>query len=168
MRIEREIGEGSEWVYAYYFPSQATGQSWPHKIGRSRNDPRRRIKQQMASMQEAPVIGTLVRCESSRYTERLIHTRLAKRRLPTYGVEWFDIHPDALINALADGPQQLTIGEQISLARYAQNMTQQQLAAASGLRQATISKVEAGKDCRLSVVLEIARELKLRLALVNP
>lgn len=168
MKIDKEIGEGPEYVYAYYFPSQAKGDSWPHKIGRAKRDPLVRIQEQQASMQEMPIIGTLVKCQNSFYIEALLHTYLKSRQMAsTFGREWFDIHPMAIENALLDGPALLPIGQQIRLARLDQKFSQALLAKAAGLRQATVSDLERGRDKLLSTLLEVARELKMVLALVK-
>ncbi len=87
MLIEREIGTGPECVYAYYFPSQATASSFPHKIGKTKGDPVRRVRAQQASMQEAPVIGTLVRTENAFALEAKLHLYLKDRRISGYGTE---------------------------------------------------------------------------------
>lgn len=51
------------------------------------------------------------------------------------------------------------IGQRLSGYRLQKNLTQEELAAATGLNQKTISHAEAGKDPRLSTIIRILRAL---------
>lgn len=166
MLIERTIGQGPESVYAYWFPSQRTPLSFPHKIGHTKGDPIKRIKEQQASMQEEPIIGTLVRCRDSRALESQLHLAFKHRKLPTFGGEWFDIHPDAVVNAVVAGLPDLSWYDQLRHYRALAGLTQQQLGDSAGLRQASVSRVEAGEDVNVRTILELCRELKLRMTFV--
>ena len=51
------------------------------------------------------------------------------------------------------------IGQRLSGYRLQKNLTQEELATATGLNQKTISHAEAGKDPRLSTIIRILRAL---------
>lgn len=166
MQIEREIGTGPECVYAYYFPSQATASSFPHKIGKTKGDPVRRVRAQQASMREAPVIGTLVRTDNAFALEAQLHLYLKGRRLPAYGTEWFDIHPNAIQNCIDDGLPELAWYDQLQYHRLKAGLSQGELARRAGTRQATVSSIENGANANISSVINICKELGLRITLV--
>lgn len=166
MQIEREIGTGPESVYAYYFPSQATTSSFPHKIGKTKGDPIRRIRAQQASMQEAPVIGTLVRTDNAFALEAQLHLYLKDRRLPAYGAEWFDIHPNAIQNCIEDGLPELAWYDQLQYHRLAAGLSQAELARRAGMRQATVSAIENGANAGIHSVIRLCKELHLRMTFV--
>lgn len=167
MKIERQLGEGKEVVYAYYFPSQAKGPTWPHKIGKTKKDCFSRITQQRASMQEKPVIGTLIRCDNCDVVEKLLHFSFKKFKLKNTR-EWFDISPIAVENVWKDGLHSLNIHEQLLIARHAQRLTQTELSVSAGVRQETISYVETGQgNPSLHLIEAIANELGYKLSLVK-
>jgi DNA-binding XRE family transcriptional regulator len=166
MVIERQIGEGPESVYAYYFPSMVREGSFPHKIGRTRRDPVARVRDQQASMLEEPIIGTLVKCENCFAVESMLHIALADRRLAsTFGSEWFDIHPNAIENVIKDGPVWLPWFLQLRHHRVTQGLSQTNLGNAAGLRQETISLAENGHNISMKTFIAICEELKVRVNL---
>ena len=163
-----EFGSGSQFIYVYYFPSQAANKyQWPCKIGKTRSNPVKRIKHQHASMQEEPVIGLMIRTNNCDRDEVILHTVLREHKLSTFGDEWFKINPNVVLNAYQYSAEDMTVGMQIRMARYDQNMTQTDLATAAGLRQATISKIENDGDVQLHTICECLRELKMRIILVD-
>lgn len=86
-------------VYWYTFPAykKATG-VYPIKIGKG-DDPASRIRQQVTSMPEQPVIlGTFPHSDASNL-ERALHCVLSlrgKRKADAPGVEWFLTTPDEI------------------------------------------------------------------------
>jgi transcriptional regulator with XRE-family HTH domain len=52
------------------------------------------------------------------------------------------------------------IGQRLSAYRLQKNLSQEEIATATGLNQKTISHAEAGKDPRLSTVVKILRALE--------
>jgi transcriptional regulator with XRE-family HTH domain len=60
----------------------------------------------------------------------------------------------------------LTLGQQIKLRRYACGMSQTDLARTASVRQATVSSVENDENVEWATVREILRELKLKVRLV--
>lgn len=141
----KTIGSGSEFVYAYGFPSQKAGDAWPCKIGRSKRNPIWRIIDQQASMQERPEIWLMIKTDNSRHVERLLHIALADRRLPTFGREWFSTSPDAIEQHLAGNITAHLFGDSIRLARHSAGLSQGQLAVKANVRQGTVSSIECGK-----------------------
>ena len=166
MKIERTIGIGKECVYAYYFPSQVREGSFPHKIGKTKRSAIKRIITQQASMQEEPVIGTLIFCDNCFEVEAKLHLFLEDRKLSTFGDEWFDIHPNAIVNCFNTPLPELKWYQQLKYLRLTSNMTQTELANAADLRQATISSIENGNSCHMDTILEICRELKVHMTFV--
>lgn len=62
----------------------------------------------------------------------------------------------------------LPIHQQLQAKRLAANLSQQQVATLAGLRQATISAIEAGHDVKLSSIEKLASALGVSLVIVNP
>jgi transcriptional regulator with XRE-family HTH domain len=58
------------------------------------------------------------------------------------------------------------IGDAIRQARIAKGLSQDELASALSVTQATVSRAEQGKDSRLSTLIEIARALDLEFVLI--
>jgi DNA-binding Xre family transcriptional regulator len=166
LEIDEIIGLGNECVYSYYFPSQVTDGRFPHKIGKTKDNPTLRILSQQAGMQEKPVIGTIIWCDNCHALEQYFHLCFKEHKLDTFGDEWYNIHPSALKNVFEDGLPSLPWYEQLHYHRLRNAMTQMQLAEYADLRQATISKVESGENVNMSTILEICRELKVRMTFV--
>ena len=174
MQVLKEIGEGPESVYAYYFPRdyQPGFERWPHKIGRSKNDPFVRIKEQQASMQEEPIVSLLVHCPDSMFTEAFLHSFLIPHKLNSYGREWFNVNPGEIEEALPGSIDEVAILQrsqpihlQISTLRVAQGLKQAEFADRAGMARATVIYVEKGKSVRFSTIATLADALGMRLTL---
>lgn len=164
MHVHKQIGTGSACVYVYYFESDKFGSSWPCKIGKAK-DAIKRIKIQQASMREEPIIGLLINADNPSAVERALHAKLRGKRLPRYGKEWLLTSPDEVEGLLLpfNDFERMPLHERIRFARAQAGMSQIDLAQKSGLRQATISKIESGDDVLLSTVDKVARVLGLRI-----
>ena len=85
-----ELGTGNKWVYCFYFERDQYRAirdkkwCWKCNIGRTVNDPRRRIMEQTRGAPKAPIIPLLMRTNDDIGLERHIHDTLkAKgRHLP--------------------------------------------------------------------------------------
>ena len=64
-------------------------------------------------------------------------------------------------NMLSDSGALLILGERISQQRLQRNLTQAELAAASGVSKRTIERLEAGESSQLSNFIRILRALDL-------
>lgn len=115
-------------------------------------------------MQEEPVIGTLIRTNNSQLLEKQIHLYCAANKIENFGAEWFDVHPNAFVNAMED-LEYLPWYDQLHLARLREGLSQQQLAAYCGLGQKTISAIERGKDVKISTVLKVCEQLSHRVVI---
>lgn len=173
IHIEKTLGFGPEQVYAFYYPSQARriaglGIEQPHpiKIGRAK-DGLKRVRELSAGSPEVPVIALILRCEDSFLVERALHARLQGSRLKD---EWFQTTPDEIEwNWMDLDSPRSTLGEQLRHFRSRAGLTQQELADASGVRQATISRIESGRSVgRLDTLQTIARELGVQVSLTLP
>lgn len=61
------------------------------------------------------------------------------------------------------------LGEQLRTARLARNLTQEQLALATGVDRSSLVRIERGQqDARLSTVLRLARALDAQLVFAPP
>jgi len=105
--IERTLGEGSETVYAYYYPSYRElaelreEPDWPIKIGRTSSDLESRITSQVATtgVPEVPTIALVIRTDHSRWLEQYLHGALGLRRkhlVEAGGQEWFLTSPNEI------------------------------------------------------------------------
>ena len=82
-----ELGTGNKWVYCFYFERdqnraiRSNKWCWQCNIGRTRNDPFDRIRDQTRDAPKAPIIPLLIRTNDERTLESYIHNTLkAKRR----------------------------------------------------------------------------------------
>lgn len=169
IHIEKEIGTGTETVYAYHFPSQYVHNSnYPIKIGHAKSKFLKRIKEQQAAMQECPLVDIRIKCDHSFSLEKIIHSRLNECKLDMFGDEWFLTSPEKILEIWWDiqEAKNLSLGEQLRFFREAQGMTQAELAKASDMRQATVSNVETNPDSVMFKTIEtVAKELGLRIVL---
>lgn len=169
MHIEKEIGTGSQYIYAYHFPSEYVHNGeYPIKIGHALKSPLKRIKEQQASMKEQPVVDLLIRCDNARYLEKVIHNRLQLSKLISFGNEWFRTTPEVILDTwwTIQDTRNLSISEQLRFFRTTQKMTQTDLADAAGTRQEVISKAETNPDTMsFQTIDNIAKELGLRIVL---
>ena len=105
--IERTLGEGSETVYAYYYPSYRelaelrNEPGWPIKIGRTSSDLESRITSQVATtgVPEVPTIALVFHTDHSRWLEQYLHGALGLRRkhlVEAGGQEWFLTSPNEI------------------------------------------------------------------------
>jgi DNA-binding XRE family transcriptional regulator len=169
MHINKEIGIGSQYIYAYHFPSEYVHNGeYPIKVGHATKNPVKRIKEQQASMKEQPVIDLLIHCDNSRYVEKVIHNRLQLSKLASFGKEWFRTTPEEILDIwwTIQDTHNLSISEQIRFFRTAQKLTQTDLAEAAGTRQEVISKAETSPETMsFQTIDNIAKELGLRIVL---
>lgn len=106
-RPKRTVGDGSQSVYLYYFPSYRelatlkAEERWPCKIGRSVVDPLVRIMSQgTTALPERPCVELMMLTSDSLALESTIHGLLALRghRLDSSpGSEWFRTSPDEVV-----------------------------------------------------------------------
>ena len=77
-----ELGTGNKWVYCFYFePDQYKAMRdkkwcWKCNIGRTGNDPFKRIRDQTSGAPKAPIIPLLIRTDNERTLELYIHSIL--------------------------------------------------------------------------------------------
>lgn len=109
--VTEMIGDGSGWVYVYYFPTHRQNavskgkSSWECKIGQTDGDPHQRIKDQIGkspvSFPEEPEIPLLIKTDSPKEVEKAIHgilTALGKYMKKAPGNEWYITSPDEVKN----------------------------------------------------------------------
>lgn len=111
IRIERQIGQGPQVVYAFSYPeyrrsAKRHGRStWRIKVGWSDNpDAQARVRAQCGEgAPEWPVIHLVIRDTDARELEQLLHRTLKRRgkHLDAPGIEWFDTSPDELLELAA-------------------------------------------------------------------
>ncbi len=92
-----DIGSGSKYVYAYYYPRyRKNGEAdFPIKIGRA-NDYRERIKAQTTEIPEEAEVSVVWRTDQPEAAEKLLHGLLKfrdKHKLDAPGSEWFQTSP---------------------------------------------------------------------------
>jgi HTH-type transcriptional regulator/antitoxin HipB len=135
---------------------------------RFKNNPTKRILSSQSAMQERPVIALLMRGPDYANMERELHSRLSGCRMETFGREWFKTTPEEIekIWVLLQKVDDLSVGSQIRHFRRKLGLSQTELAKRANVRQATISNIERNEDASLSTLLEIARELRMKLTLV--
>lgn len=81
-----ELGNGDKWVYCFYFERdqyRATRDKnwcWKCNIGRTRNDPFDRIREQIRESPQNPIIPLLIKTDDEIALERHIHTILKAER----------------------------------------------------------------------------------------
>ena len=104
-----ELGQGSEFVYLYYFDndreiSLLTGKkTWACKIGYTTDDVVRRVMSQTKTARAyKPRIAVVIRSDNALYLEGVIHNafKLIDRHFgerDSIGYEWFDTCPEELI-----------------------------------------------------------------------
>ena len=153
MKIEKEIGDGNDYVYVYYNPNDKKlallegKDRWECKIGFSSSDPVQRIQDQgiQTSISREPIIGLLVRTPNGYYTEALLHKRLYQYKVISDGCgdEWFMTSPieieDILVNDILPKSKDLVkyceyeinsehkLGETLNLHRKKINLTNEKL-----------------------------------------
>ena len=106
-----DIGEGSSYVYAYYYPAyrmlaEKNGETdFPIKVGRSTDYQERIGTQSRATgMPEEPEVAVVWRTDKPEAAERMLHGHLEFRgkRLPDApGNEWFLTSPDEIRQIIA-------------------------------------------------------------------
>ena len=80
-----KLGTGNKWVYCFYFESDQyrairdKNWCWKCNIGRTRNDPFGRIRDQTSGAREHPIIPLLIRTDDERILERYVHDTLKER-----------------------------------------------------------------------------------------
>jgi len=122
IRIEKEIGAGSECVYLYFNPNDRRladleGRDiWECKIGRtSSDDPINRVLRQgiRTALSRLPTVGLVLRTQDSAALENALHSslRLVGAELPdSPGNEWFQTSParvEAWFAGFQNGIEQL-------------------------------------------------------------
>lgn len=190
MRIEKEIGDGEDYVYVYYNPNDkklATFEGrdrWECKIGFSSTDPIQRIVDQgiKTSISQDPVIGLLIRTENGYYTEALLHKHLYqyKIRSDIVGDEWFMTNPNEIENILLNDVLPISndlvkyceyqisdtnkLGNILNLHRKKVNLTNDKLTQKIGISRDTLWRCFNGNEAvSLSTVIKILSELELEI-----
>lgn len=121
--IERMIvldSDGLEYIYVYFYPTYKEMafmndvHQWPCKIGRTDQDPQKRVRQQLNSCApETPEIALVFQCENSRALENVIHNymKIHNRFIKhTFNQEWFSTNPDevlSIVQALYNSPEDI-------------------------------------------------------------
>jgi len=134
------------------------------KIGRS-TDPAKRLSQMQVGHHANLLMLHAHACENNTWFEQALHTRFKKRHIRG---EWYNVSTDEFIEAcdvLEKHYAAMLAGEklcdQLLLHRKKQGLTQQELAKKSGLRQATISKLECGSGGHIDTYTTLAATLGL-------
>lgn len=167
MKIEKEIGDGNDYVYVYYNPNDKKlalleGKNrWECKIGFSSTDPIERIRDQgiQTAISREPVVGLIVKTCNGYYTESLLHKRLYQYKILTEngGDEWFLTNPEEVENILVND----IIPESNKLVKYCEyNITKtKQLGEMLNLHR---KKINLTMD-KLSVQVDTTRDTLWRL-----
>jgi hypothetical protein len=106
--VERQVGKGSQSLYAYSFPSDRrvaeleARDSWSVKIGHSKSpDPKARVKDQLgASNSHWPVIHLVINTDDAKGLEDFLHFWLKENERQLQGrpgSEWFDTSPNMIM-----------------------------------------------------------------------
>lgn len=104
MSIDRQIGEGDGAVYVYYYDiykscAEAKGlNTWACKVGMTNRDALSRVFSQVGTAYpEAPHIGLVIKSDSAKELELILHSVLKLRgrhMIDAPGKEWFLTSPD--------------------------------------------------------------------------
>jgi len=190
MRIEKEIGDGEDYVYVYYNPNDKKlallegRERWECKIGFSSTDPIQRIIDQgiQTSISQEPIIGLLVRTENGYYTEAMLHKCLYQYKIRASGVgdEWFMTSPNEVENILLNNVLPLSndlvkyceyqisdsnkLGGILNLHRKKVNLTNDKLTQKIGVSRDTLWRCFTDDEAVcLSTVMKILSELELEM-----
>lgn len=170
MLIEHQEGpEGQGCIYAFYYPSQKSGDAWPLKIGKTRKHPFNRIGD--TSMQEEPVIATVVYTPLFSELERHLHRSFASVKMDSFGKEWFITNPANVLDAARGFLSEarsidmaaskartlspytkealLVLGQLIRINRIEKKMTVKELADRIGISRGVIQRIERGDPSSL-------------------
>jgi DNA-binding XRE family transcriptional regulator len=170
IKVLQTVGSGNESVYVYYFESLKKDERWPCKIGFAKNSVEKRIKQQSASMLEAPILGIVIKTKSGGALESFVHSKLKNKRIKSFGDEWFLTNPKEVEEIALKANfnnNSLNIGEAIRLLRIDKNLTQQELSKLTGVRQETISMIENGSNTRFETVEKIIQSLGKKITVID-
>jgi DNA-binding phage protein len=194
MKIEKEIGDGEDYVYVFYNENDKrlarleNRDRWECKIGFSSVDPIQRILDQdvQSAMAREPVIGLLIRTPNGYYTESRLHKELfqykIKRTSKLVGDEWFLTNPteieNVFLNHISPTSNQLAqyceyiiekvtdLGEKTNFHRKKINLTSRKLAEMSNVSRDTIWRFFIGdQTIGLSTVMKVLDIMGLEITL---
>ena len=140
------------------------------KIGRT-TDVNKRLSQLQVGSPYKLKLAYVHECENNTWAEAMVQERLSVSRVSG---EWYKVTVEEFKEAcrLSDIGYESVLSEesictQLTLARYRKGLTQSDLALLTGLRQATISRIESGKGGNIKTYLVIAEALGLKFFLQN-
>ncbi|MCC4341066.1 GIY-YIG nuclease family protein [Limosilactobacillus reuteri] len=103
---QETIGTGKEAIYVYYYKTYKkyallkNKNTWPCKIGKTRNNVSERILSQLGTAYpEYPIIGLEIRCSSATKLEKAIHSILKYKNKAisnSPGKEWYNTNPSEI------------------------------------------------------------------------
>ena len=173
MIIEKAVGDGDSFVYAYYNKNDrvlaeiAGEQKWEHKIGMTTQiSVWDRIVQQKTTAY-FPIVALLIKTNNPQLIESQLHHHLSSFRVGDTGDEWFMTNSEEIenhYNNIIDDCGFENIGLLILKIRARKGYTQHELAKMSGVSPKTISALENGhRGAKISSVIKILNALKTTL-----
>ena len=192
MIVEKEIGDGDDYVYVYYSPNDKKlallegKDRWECKIGFSSSDPIQRIIDQgvQTSVSREPIVGLLVRTDNGYYTESLLHKRLYQHKVKSGigGNEWFLTSPDEVENILVNDifptsndlvkyceyeiTKDIKLGETMNSHRKKVNLTNEKLADKVGISRDTLWRFFTDdQTVCISTMTKVLEELGLEITI---
>lgn len=194
MKIEKEIGDGEDYVYVYYNENDKKlallekRDRWECKIGFSSVDPVVRILGQgvQTCLAKDPIIGLLIKTNNGYYTESWIHKELYLHKLRRdsniCGDEWFLTNPNEVEDIFTykispsaaimlqyceyEISDSKPLGITSNLHRKKINLTQEKLSDSIGVSRDTIWRFFSDdQTIAIGTVLNILKSLDLEITL---
>jgi len=194
MKIEKEIGDGKDFIYVYYnendkkLASLEGQKRWECKIGFTSVSPQQRIDSQKpnTSMAREPILGLLIRVDNGYFVESWLHKELYQHKIDRFskesGDEWFLTSPEEVeylyLNKSSldtkkliryceyNASNALEFGLGINFHRKKVNLTSEKLSEMTGVSRDTMWRLTKGDpNISLSTVLKMADILDLEVVL---